>query len=333
MTRSDGDRPTDDVLWTDDTDVDDVDDDDAVDEFDDDDDEDDGWCDVDVGDGTTVRLPDPEQYGFRDHVEVIASASACWSPYGPMSREMREHICCVGDVYLLHSGGDSGSDIEIVGRFASSAEGIDACVEASTAFVPSRDGEPVSAWSDEDEDGDIDDEELWSADDDDDEDDDDSYAPAATRGHGPPRRGCLVRPSSHGAHRRIVRRPSRVFSQAERLQHLEELWATTIVHRDVVIAGDGASDALPAAGPWLVVPCDDDEFAHLDRVIGGLERAEVTIGTEVTCAALTDRMPPTTAARVGAAFSVSTIWQLDYDSAQSIWTDPAIVIARALRVR
>lgn len=328
MTRSAGDSQHTEALWTDDTDVDDVDDelDDGYDE-----DEDDGWCDVDVGDGTTVRLPDPVPYDFHDHVDVIASASACWSPYGPMSREMREHICCVDDVYLLHSGGDGGSDIRIIGRFSSSAAGIDACVEASSAFVPARYGEPVSAWSDEDEDGDIEDEELWSADDDD--SDDDSYVPAATRGHGPPRRGCLVRPSSHGAHRRIVRQPSRVFSQADRLEHLEELWATSIVHRDVFIAGEGASDALPAAGPWLVVPCDDDEFAHLDRVIGGLERAEVTIGTEVTYAALTDRMPPTTAARVGAAFGASTIWQLDHDSVQSIWTEPAIVIARALRVR
>lgn len=340
MTRSDGDRPHEVVLWTDDTDVDDVDDelgDDDTDEFDDDgyeddeEDEDDGWYDVDVGDWSTVRLPDPVPYDFHDHADVIASASACWSPYGPMSREMREHICCVDDVYLLHTGGDSGSDIRIIGRYFSSAAGIDACVEASSAFVPARDGVPVSAWSDEDGDGDIEDEELWSVDDD--ESEEDSYVPTAVRGHGPRRRGCLVGPSWYGGHRRIVRRPSRVFSQAERLQHLEQLWATTVVHRDVVIAGDGAGDALPAAGTWFVVPCDDDEFAHLDRVLGGLEWAEVVIGSDVTHAALTDRMAPSTAVRVGDAFGASTIWQLDHDSIQSIWTDPATVTARALRVR
>ncbi len=145
--------------------VDEIDEDefDDVDEFEEDD-EFAEWEEVDIGDGTTELMPPEGRYEFRDHVEVIASASGAVGSIGPMTQEHREYICCFGDVYLVRSENDWGYSNTIVGRNAS----LEECVEQSQAFVIGRGG-IAGAWSDEDVDGDIDDEELWDPDEDDDE--------------------------------------------------------------------------------------------------------------------------------------------------------------------
>jgi hypothetical protein len=136
------------------------------DEFDED-----PWEEVPLPDGTTIRLPDAERYGFRDHVDVLANASASWSAFGPMTHENREYICRVDDVYLVRTESDGGSCNTIIGRFSSEGSGLAACIDASDAFVPDLGGAAVSAWSDEDEDGVIDDSEVWDPDDDETDDD------------------------------------------------------------------------------------------------------------------------------------------------------------------
>jgi len=73
--------------------------------------------------------------------------------------------------------------------------------------------------------------------------------------------------------------------------------------------------------------------AQLERVLGGVGAVSVEVGGRRCDAAFADRMAATTAARVGAAFGASGIWQLDRDSIRTIRVDEPVVVARALRVR
>lgn len=305
--------------------------DEDVEVFDEDDEQ--GWDEVDVGDGTTIRLPDPEQYGFRDHVEVLANASSSWSAYGPMTHENREYICRVDDVYMVRTESDGGSSNTIIGRFNSEGSGVAACIDASDAFVPDVGGAAVSAWSDEDEDGDIDDSEVWDPD-----DDPDDVAPppvALTRhvGPQPPRRGCLVRPSGGRLVRSARWAPEVRFSQEQRLKNQERLWRTSIVHHGVVIAGEDASGELPSNGTRHVIPCDTEQFGHLERVVGSAEWATVSVDGDTLDAVLTEGLAATTAARVGSAFGADEVWQLDRDAIRTVFTDPPMVVAQGVRVR
>jgi hypothetical protein len=283
------------------------------------------WEEVDISDGTTELMPPEDEYGFRDHVELIASASGAVGSIGPMTHEHREYICRFGDVYLVRSESDWGSSNTIVGRNAS----LEECVERSEAFVIGRGG-IAGAWSDEDVDGDIDDEELWDPDEEDGEED--VLAPSrpgvsplglcrCVRGHRPPR-GCPTRTIS-----------TPTYSQPERREFHERLWQTAITLGDVVIAGAGAAGELPANTTWFVIPCDADERAQLERVLGHVEVVTVEVDVERIQAAFTDRMAATTAARVGAAFGSDEVWQLDRDSIRTIRVDEPVVVARALRVR
>jgi hypothetical protein len=236
-----------------------------------------------------------------------------------MTQEHREYICCFGDVYLVRSENDWGYSNTIVGRSVS----LEECVERSCAFVIGG-GMPAGAWSDEDEDGDIDDEELWDPD-----DDDDDPPPVV-----PARLSCR----RVGYHRSPVGLRSyspavSLFSQSERREFLEALWETTITVGDVVIAGEGAVGELPANTTWFAIPCDAGERAQLERVLGRVDAVTVEVGGHRFDAALTDRMAATTAARVGAAFGASEIWQLDRDSIRTILVDEPVTVARALRVR
>lgn len=294
--------------------------DDVEDEFDDefDDDEFADWEEEAIGDGTTELMPPEGDYGFRDHVDVIASASGASSSIGPMTNEHREYICRFGDVYLVRSESDWGYSNTIVGRNAY----LEECVERSEAFVIGRGG-IAAAWSDEDGDGDIDDEELW------DPDDDDEEPPVV-----PTRLLCRRVPghrSPVGLPSRLL--PTRLFSQAERREFLEILWRTTVMFGDVVIAGEGAAGELPANGTWFVIPCDAGERSQLERVLGRIDVVTVEIDGHRFDAAFTDRMAATTAARVGSAFGADEIWQLDRDSIRTILVEEPLVVARALRVR
>ena len=302
-----------------DEDDDDVDDDDDDDE--DDDDESADWEEVAVGDGTTELMPSADRHDFLDHVDVIASASGAVGSIGPMTQEHREYICCFGDVYLVRSEGDWGCSNTIVGRNAS----LEECVERSRAFVIGG-GTPVGAWSDEDADGVIDDEELWDPDQEDDDVDDPPVVPAGMSCRRVPGHRSPVGLRSYSA-------PVGLFSQSERREFLEALWSTTITMGDVVIAGEGAAVELPANTTWFAIPCDAGERAHLDRVLGGVCAVSVEVGGRRFDAAFTDRMAATTAARVGAAFGASEIFQLDRDSIRTILVDEPVIVARALRVR
>jgi hypothetical protein len=119
----------------------------------------------------------------------------------------------------------------------------------------------------------------------------------------------------------------------EKQEAWERLCATTITHNGVVIAGDGPSEVLPAKGVWHVIPCDEASAADLDRVMCGCDRSIVTVGGRSWPAVFTDGVAPMTAARVGAAFGADEIWELDRDTMSTISTDPAVVIAEALRVQ
>lgn len=244
-----------------------------------------------------------------------------------MTNERREYICSFGDVYLVRSEGDWGSSNTIVGRNAP----LEECVERSDAFVIGRGG-IASAWSDEDVDGDIDDEELWDPDEDDDIDDDtgEESPPPVVRHRG----SCLRIPRHRppmGYPVRTVSAPT--YSQSERREFHEALWRTTITLGDVVVAGDGGVGELPANTTWFVIPCDADERVRLDRVLGRVGTVTVELDGMRFDAALTDRMAATAAARVGAAFGSDEVWQLDRDSIRTIRVDEPTVVARALRGR
>jgi hypothetical protein len=301
-------------------------DDDWDEECEDPDDEFADWVDVPIGDGTTELMPPEQDWGFRDHVDVLARASGGAVSIGPTTLERREYICRFGDVYLVRYEGDLGSSNTIVGRGA----GVAACVERSEAFVLGRDGTPCSAWSDEDLDGPIDEEELWDPDD---ESDSAVARPIPLPRHGGPRQprwGCLVGPSGS---RFVPRVSDERFSQEVRQENHERLWRTTIAHNGVVIAGDGASDELPANRIWYVIGCDEVEFDNLARVLGNVERATLQIDGRTVSAAFTDRLAATTAARVGAAFGNDEIWELERDAIRAIRTDGPTVVAQALRMR
>ncbi len=100
-----------------------------------------------------------------------------------------------------------------------------------------------------------------------------------------------------------------------------------------MIAGEGAAGELPANTNWFVIPCDAGERAQLERVLGRIDTVTVEVDGRRFDAAFTDRMAATTAARVGAAFGASEIWQLDRDSIRTILVDEPVIVARALRVR
>lgn len=296
-------------------------DDDWGDDWDDDDEFAD-WEEVDVDDGTTLLLPAEDAWDFRDHVEVIAGSSGgVSSAWGPMTHEHREYVCCFEGVYFLRYEGDSGSSNTFLGAGASVRD----CVEQSASFVVGRSGEPVGAWSDEDADGDIDDEELWDPDDDDPDDDDGLPEPIHPRVM-----SCRRVPRASRSARPPVRPRS---TQNERREWLEQLWATTIIFDGVVIAGVRAADELPANTTWFVIPCDEGERAQLERVLGQVQRVVVEVDGRRLEAAFTDRMAATTAARVGEAFGADEVWQLDRDSIRTISTVGPVVVARALRVR
>ena len=279
-----------------------------------------GWEEVDIGDGTTELMPPEDRYEFRDHVEVIAVASGAAGSIGPMTQEHREYICCFGDVYLVRSENDWGYSNTIVGRNVS----LEECVERSQAFVIGG-GAPVGAWSDEDIDGDIDDEELWDPDEVD-EDDRPPMVPARLSCRRVPGRRSPIGLRPHSA-------AARLFSQSERRGFLEALWGTTIALGDVVIAGEGAVAELPANTTWFVIPCDGGERAQLGRVLGWVDTVTVEVRGRRFDAALTDRMAATTAVRVGGAFGTSEVWQLDRDSIRTLVVDEPLVVAWALRVR
>jgi hypothetical protein len=302
--------------------------DDFVDEVDDD-----PWEDVELPDGTSVSLPVVDRGDFLDQVDVIADASGGRaSRYGPMIIERREYICCLGDVYFIRHDGDWGPDIDMVGRFTSRASGVAACIEQSDAFVPDCSGEPCNAWTDEDDIWDIDERDVWDPDDEDDEDDEGGGGSPVPHLSPTGRKGmsCLRRPDG----RRLRVEPEReALSSRDKREAWERLCGTTITHNGVVIAGEGATDVLPAQGVWHVIPCDETSAAHLDRVISGCDRAVVNADGRSFPAVFTDGLAPMTAARVGAAFGADTIWQLDRDAVRAISTDPAVVIAEALRVR
>jgi hypothetical protein len=124
-----------------------------------------------------------------------------------------------------------------------------------------------------------------------------------------------------------------LFSQSERRDFLEALWATTITLGDVVIAGDGAVGELPANTTWFAIPCDAGERAQLERVLGRVDTVTVEVRGRRFDAAFTDRMAATTAARVGATFGTTEIWQVDRDSIRAISVGEPVIVARALRVR
>jgi hypothetical protein len=293
--------------------------------------EDDRWEDVLLPDSTTVRIPVTDRFDFHDHVEVIADASGGHaSSFGPMVCERREFICCLDDVYFVRREDDFGSSNEMVGRFTDRSSALASCIEASDAFVPDHWGSPCSAWIDEDDVWDIEDNEVWDPDEDDESDDgDDEEAGERV----PSRLGsCRVVPNSHGGWS-PWREPEPLFTQEERREHQEQLWRTTMSHSGVVIAGEGAAEELPANSTWHVIPCNDGQVGHLERVLGTLERATVHLDGRSTSAVFTDRMAPTTAARVGGAFGADEVWQLDRDSSRTIFTDPPTVVAQGLRVR
>lgn len=303
--------------------------DDDVDDVDDEVDED-PWEDVRLPDGTSASLPVVDRYDFMDHVDVIADASGGSASLGPMVIERRQYICRLGDVYFIRHGGDSGPAIDMVGRFADRASGVMACIEQSDAFVPDRSGEPCNAWSDEDDIWDIEEREVWDPDDQD-EDEDDGALLVAHRGPtGRTGMSCVIHPDRR---RLRVETAHWALSSQEKREAWERLWGTTITHKGLVIAGEGASDALPKQGVWHVIPCEETSAAHLDRVLYRCDRAVVHVDGRSFPAVFTDGLSPMTAARVGAAFGADEIWQLDRDTVCTIATDPAVVVAEALRVR
>jgi hypothetical protein len=257
---------------------------------------------------------------------VIADASGGHaSRFGPMICERREFICCLDDVYFVRREDDSGSSNEVIGRFTDRASGVGACIGASDAFVPDGRGSACSVWTDEDDVWEIEDSEVWDPDED---DDDEEVGERLPSGLG----SCRVVPNSRGRWSRW-REPEPLFTQKQRRDHQEQLWRTTITHHGVPIAGVDAVDELPANSTWHVIPCNDEQVVHLERVLGRLERAVVQVDGRSMCAVFTDRMAPTTAARVGGAFGADEIWELDRDSITTIYTESPAVIATGLRIR
>jgi hypothetical protein len=295
------------------------------DEFDED-----PWENVDLPDGATVRMPAVDRSDFRDHVEVIADASGGHaSSFGPMICERREFICCLDDVYFVRREDDSGSSNEMIGRFTDQVSGVGACIGAPEAFVPDGWGSPRNASTDEDDVWEIEDSEVWDPDEDyETDDDDEEVGERLPSGLG----SCRVVRNSTGGWSRW-REPEPLYSQKQRRDHQEELWRTTITHNGVPIAGDGAVAELPANSTWHVVPCNDEQVVHLERVLGRLERATVQVDGRPMSAVFSDRMAPTTAARVGGAFGADEIWELDRDSITTIYTETPAVIATGLRIR
>lgn len=302
--------------------------DDDVDEFVDED----LWEDVELPDGSSVSLPAVNRGDFLDHVEVIAVASGGRaSRYGPMIVERREYICCLDDVDFIRHEGDLGSDIDVVGEFGSRSVALEACIEQSSAFVAAWSGEPCNAWTDEDDVRDIDERDVWEPDDEDDEQDGGWLPPVAQDNATPPRgMSCLRRPGGRRFHLEPARERS---ASSEKREVWERLCGMTITHNGVVIAGEGASDVLPAEGVWHVIPCGETNAAHLDRVLHGCDRTVVTVDGRSFPAVFTDGLAPMTAVGVGAAFGVDEIWQLDRDTVCMISTDPAVIVAEGLRVR
>ena len=296
-------------------------------EWDHDDDEfdEDPWEDVNLPDGSSVSLPQENRFDFRELVDVIAAASGgAAAAFGPMVIESREYICSFGDIYFLRHEGDSGSENKMIGRFASEMSGVAACIAESEAFVADCSGRPCSAWTDESDVWDIEDRDVWDPDDEE-EDDDEDWSSGFT-----PRCGGWA---FSQANRYRVEPERAPLSSEEKQEAWERLCATTITHDGVVIAGNGASDVLPAAGVWHVIPCDEANAADLERVLFGCERSTVTVGGYSLSAVLTDGLAPMTAARVGAAFGADEIWELGHDTMSTISTDPPVVIAEALRVQ
>lgn len=253
------------------------------------------WEEVELPDGTTVRIPDASGHEFPDRVEVLADASGGVASFGPMVSEDRELICRVGDVYFVRSCSDGDESTKVVGRFEDRCEGLAACIAASEAFVPDIIGWPCSAWSDEDLDHEISDWDVW------DPDEYDEDTPASS----------------------------------DKRELWDRLHDTTITHEGVVIAGEGATSTLPARGCWYVIPCDEEQARHLDRVVRGTGWVEVRIAGRTRRAVLSDRVAGTTAARVASAFGAEHFWELDEDAIRTVSTDTErpVAIAEAPRRR
>jgi hypothetical protein len=252
------------------------------------------WEDHELPDGSTIMLPHEHRSDFRDHVDTVTSASACWSPFGPMSRELREHICRLDDVWLIYRDGDGGGEVRLVGRFDSDTDAIRACVAASMAFVLSPTG-PVSVWSDEDFDGDIADDLSWDPTEDDDEDDEDD-------------------------------------DTALGREAWWELQSTTIELNGVVIAGEDASPVLPADTTLFAIPGTPGMVDALGAQLP-VQVGRVTVGDRSDIVAVFDGVAPTTAARIADAFGADVFWQLDQDRIVAIEPSEPVILAWSLRER
>jgi hypothetical protein len=252
------------------------------------------WEEHDLPDGSTVMLPHEWRPDFRDHVDTVASASECWSPFGPMSREQREYICRLEDVWLVRSEGDSGGSIDFVHRFESAPEAVAACVAASSAFVLSPAG-PVSVWSDEDIDGDIVEDRSWDPDEFDGPDDHDDEDEAGR-------------------------------------DAWWELQSTTIEINGVVVAGENASPVLPANTTLFVIPGTPEMVDALGSQMS-VQTGRATVGDRSRIVAVFDGVAPTTAAQIADAFGVDVFWQLDEDTIKAIEPIEPAIIAWSLRER
>lgn len=265
-----------------------------------------------------VYLPRPESDEWYTFVDELGTARLSWDSGGPMTREQAERICCSGEVYFVVTDRDGDYSIDVVGQFREHEAGLRAVVAASSGFVIGPENTAVAFWVDEENDGielgdDTYDDDTY---DEDDRDDDDTYDDDRDEDDDEDDRD-----EDDG--------------DDEGTTAWARLVMFTIVHESgVVLAGEGASTALPSDDEWWVVPTSDDLHEsladHLRDVGRGALASPDGARTEVS---IFDRIQTAGVIRVAAAWGIGEVHRLTHDSIEQIDVARESITARALRVR
>lgn len=241
-------------------------------------------------------LPSPMSSEWYDVVVSLAKASMSSESGGPMVRDRREEICRSGDVYFVLSDDDGEYSVSVVGVYPDPERGLLAAVRASDAFLAAPSGDILSLWSDEGDGFEL----YYPGDDDDDED------------------------ADVAADRPAV-------ASWKRLTEL-----SIIDESGVVLAGPGASSALPSSEEWLVVPSVDtvhralldlDPMAHRVTIRRTVGRSRTLKGTA------SDAIGSGVANRLAAGWGHSHWYHLTHDAIHEVDVAAEEIVGRALRVR
>lgn len=114
----------------------------------------------------------------------------------------------------------------------------------------------------------------------------------------------------------------------------ERLTRTAIVsERGLVLAGPGATSALPSEHRWVVLPATDTMRGVVDGLGGDAVSATLTVDGDEQAVVLTDAIGRIAALRVAAAAGIDAIHELDTDAIRSLDCRRGEITATALRDR